>query len=268
MKQKIIWVNTIVNNEENFIWFAMMSVLDYVDKVLIYDTGSTDKTVDVIKELIKLKGEKIKFKQVGPQDKFQFTAMRQKMLEESKCDWILILDGDEVWWEDSIKRVFKTINEKGDEIDAIVVPFYNSVGDIYHYQSKDAGKYKILGTTGHLTIRAIKRNIPGLHLGGPYGAEGYLDGKNISIQDEYHHKLFYLNRPFMHLTHLKRSSKDTHGKYKFDLGIKFPQDFNLPEIFYQKPSEIVPSPFKKRSMLFEIISFIRAPYTFLWRKMK
>ena len=46
-----IWVNTIVHNEENFIWFAVMSVIDYVDKVLIYDTGSTDKTVEIIKEI-------------------------------------------------------------------------------------------------------------------------------------------------------------------------------------------------------------------------
>ena len=86
-----IWANTIVNNEENFIWFAIMSVLDYVDKILVWDTGSTDKTVEVIKTI---NSNKLKFKEVGKVDPMEFTKMRQKMLEESKCDWILILDGD------------------------------------------------------------------------------------------------------------------------------------------------------------------------------
>ena len=48
-----IWANTVVHNEENFIWFAIMSVVDYVDKVLVYDTGSTDQTVSIIKEIKK-----------------------------------------------------------------------------------------------------------------------------------------------------------------------------------------------------------------------
>jgi len=39
-----ITAQMVVKNEENFVWFAIKSVLPYVKKFLITDTGSTDNT--------------------------------------------------------------------------------------------------------------------------------------------------------------------------------------------------------------------------------
>ena len=47
-----IWAHTLVMNEDRFIWYAVMSVIDYVDKILIFDTGSTDGTVRIIKGIV------------------------------------------------------------------------------------------------------------------------------------------------------------------------------------------------------------------------
>lgn len=255
-----IWANTIVHNEENFIWFAIMSVVDYVDKILVYDTGSLDKTVKIIEEIKKNNGDKIIFKKVGKVDKHQFSKIRQRMLDESHCDWILILDGDEIWWEKSIKMVVDTINKKEEDLDAIAVPFYNAVGDIYHYQADAAGRYEILGKRGHLTIRAINRKIQELHIGGSYGSEGYLDKNNVPIQNTDSKRIQYIDAPFLHLTHLKRSTIDDHNKSKYEVGISFPKNFSYPEIFYQPRPKIVESPFVKRSTKFELISLLRLPF--------
>lgn len=249
-----IWANCIVHNEENFIWYAIMSVIDYVDKVLVWDSGSTDKTVEIIEAIKKEKWEKIEFKEIGPQDKYGYTKMRQAMLEESACDWILILDGDEVWWRDSIKQVANLINTKKGSIDAIVSPFYNMVGDVYHYQSEKAGKYEIAGKKGHLTIRAINRQIPGLHLEGPYGEESYSDGDGVPIQKRDLKRLVFTDSPFMHLTHLKRTSQRSHRKFKIDRGIKVKKDFLFPEVFYLKRPVKIISPWKARSRLYEVLS--------------
>ena len=48
---KKIWAHTLVKNEERFIWFSVMSVIVNVDKVLIWDTGSTDDTVKIIQKI-------------------------------------------------------------------------------------------------------------------------------------------------------------------------------------------------------------------------
>ncbi|TAL81703.1 MAG: glycosyltransferase [Bacteroidetes bacterium] len=264
-----VWVNCIVRNEENFIWFAIMSVVDYVDKVLVWDSGSTDKTVRIIKEIIKRKKGKIEFKEVGPTDKYEFTKMRQAMLNASDCDWILILDGDEVWWKGSIKQVIDLINKKGDDIDAIAVPFYNVVGDIYHYQSESSGRYELLGRKGHLTIRAINRKIPGLHVEEPYGKEGYYNGNGLLIQESNPEGLKFSETPFMHLTHLKRSS---HGqwdnKYRFDYGIPFSSSTSLPEVFYKVIPKDVRSPFNRRGILYELIARFISPFIYIKRRLE
>lgn len=261
-----IWANTIVHNEENFIWFSLMSVVDHVDKILVWDTGSTDRTVEIIKEVIKVKGKKVVFKEVGKVDSLQFTKMRQAMLEESKCDWILILDGDEVWWEDSIKRLKREIEKRKESLDAIAVPFYNLVGDIYHYQPQSAGKYKLLGQKGHLTIKAINRKIEGLRWSEPYGKEGLEDGKGTLMQDR-EDKLVFIDSPFLHLTHLKRSKKNLK-KFKYDLGIKFPEDFKYPEVFNKTIPKVVSSPWVRRGRVFEFVSLIKKPFQVLWRTIK
>lgn len=241
-----IWVNTIVNNEENFIWFAVMSVVKYVDQILIWDTGSTDRTVQVIKELKSRLGTKLEFKEVGRVDPMEFTNMRQKMLEQSKADWILILDGDEIWWEDSIKKIVSEINERGNEIEGIVVPMNVSVGDIYHLQDESAGKYNILGKTGHFSLKAFSKSIPGLHVDWPYGKEGFFDEENRLIQER--ENIVFVDAPFLHVTHLKRSSlKRSYDKFKYELGNKIQKGFKFPEVLYDQYPEFIASPWERIS---------------------
>ena len=251
--------NTIVYNEENFVWYALMSIAPYVDKMLVWDTGSTDKTAEIIKEFKKQYKEKVVFKQLGFVDRFKFTKVRQQMLDQSDGDWVLILDGDEVWWKESIKTLVKTIQDKGLFLDSITVPFYNAVGDIYHVQDENAGRYKILDKEGHLTIRAFNKKIPGVHVVNPYGSEGFFDGDNCPIQSRDSKRQLYLDSPFFHLTHLRRSSKNQKvNKYKYDLGKSLPEKMNIPEVFKINAPSLVPSPLIKRSKTYKLIS------TFLW----
>ncbi len=267
MAKKTIWVNTIVQNEENFIWFALMSVIDYVDKILVWDTGSTDKTVEIIREVKRNWGERIEFKEVGVVDKYEITKTRQAMLEQSDCDWILILDGDEIWWEDSIKRLVQVINSRGRKIEGIVVPMIVPVGDIYHFQEESAGRYELLGRKGHLNLRAINRKIPGLHVDLPYSNEGFFDKDNNPLQER--KGIIFLDTPYLHVTHLKRSSKARpYNKFKYEIGKFFPPNFKYPEVFLIPKPAIVPNPFQKLSSKDRLLANIITPIRRVKRKFK
>lgn len=260
-----IWANTIVNNEENFIWFAIMGVVDHIDKVLVWDTGSTDKTVEIIRKIRKIKGDKVDFKEVGSVDKFKFPKIRQQMLDQSDCDWILILDGDEIWWEASIKNLRKTIEKSGNAIDGVVVPMKIAVGDIYHMQDETAGRYELLGRKGHLSLRAI-RKIPNLHVDWPYGKETYLDENNLPVQDR--KSIIFLDAPYLHVTHLKRSAKlRKFDKFKYELGRKISKDFKFPESLYLKYPPTVSSPWIKISGAEKIKSQLLTPLRKIKRRL-
>lgn len=273
--KKIIWGNCLVKNEDCYLFFALMSAINYLDKILVWDTGSSDSTVEIIKYLQKKFPKKITFKEYGEVDENQFTKVRQKMLDQTQSDWLFLLDGDEVWWRRSINKIVETIHKVGEELDLIVNPTINLVGDIYHFQEEEAGNYEILGKRGHFNIRAINRKIPGLHVKRPYGQEGYFDGEGKHIQKRDSKRIIFLDTPYLHFTHLRRSSvangdqqvMQRSKKNIFELGESFPEDFKYPEVLHLKRPNIVPNPWSRRSKYFLLRSLINTPLRKLKRRL-
>ncbi|MDO8503201.1 MAG: glycosyltransferase family 2 protein [bacterium] len=266
---KTITAHCLVKNEARFIWYSVMSVIKHVDKLLLWDTGSTDGTLEIIDQIEKADREKkvevIRLKDVDVQG---FAKVRQDMLDVTSTDWFIVVDGDEIWWEDSIKKVVQVVRSSaGGEMESIVVPTYNLVGDIYHYQEEAAGKYNLAGRRGHLNLRAVRRNIPGLHSSGPHGAWGWVDNKNCMIQDRDPEKVIFVDAPYLHATHLQRSINmlfeekvpKRAKKLKHELGTPFPRDFYYPEVFFRGRPENIPSPWAKMSKSFKLRAFLETP---------
>jgi glycosyltransferase involved in cell wall biosynthesis len=270
-----IWAHTLVRNEERYIWFAVMSVIDYIDKVLIWDTGSEDKTVDIIKEIKKIRKNKVSINLLGKVSPDEFTKVRQEMLDKTKSDWFIIVDGDEVWWDLAIAKTTGLIRKHGKEIESIVNRYYNVVGDIYHYQEEAAGRYEIDGKVGHLNIRAMSRKISGLHFARPHGIQGVFDSKGESIQNRPKKKRVFLENPaYMHFTNVQRSSSVSLDsqvpkrkmKLKYEIGKSFPLDFYYPEVFFRPKPSFVPSPWDKISYNFFTRALLEKPMRILKRK--
>jgi glycosyltransferase involved in cell wall biosynthesis len=265
-----ISINSIVRNEERFLWYAVLSVIEHVEEVLLWDTGSSDQTPEVITALKERYPEKINFRQIGEVDKNKFSLVRQEMLEKSTGDWIWILDGDEIWWEDSVGKIISTINKSN--CDAIVCRFTNLIGDPFYYQEESAGRYKIDGKTGNLTIRVFKKNIPGLAVVNAYGAEGYIDSSGFLIQESTKIRRKFVDAPFLHATHLARSRKDSETmgrrrKVKHEIGKSFPLDFYYPEVFFRPRPAIVESPWKVMDPGFKFISYLETPLRKIKRRL-
>lgn len=257
-----ITAHVLIKNEENFVWYAIMSVINYVDNVLIYDTGSTDKTMDVINNI---NNKKIILKKVNL-EKFDEGLIRQQMLDSTVSDWFIILDADEIWWDDSIKQVTETIKREGNQLESIVVPTVNMVGDMFHFQEKEAGRYHLAEKVGHYGLRAINRRISGLHGYGEHGVFMWVDDKNVRIEHRDKNKIQFLNAPYIHTTHLKRSeyinSNEVYKrnkKLKYEIGIETPKDYFYPEVFFREKPSIVKSPWEIPNLDYKIISMIETP---------
>lgn len=87
----------IVKNEEKHLGKCLNSICDIVDEIIIVDTGSTDKTIEIAKSF----GAKVYyFKWVD-----DFSKARNESLKYASKDWIFILDGDDELYEEDRKNL-------------------------------------------------------------------------------------------------------------------------------------------------------------------
>lgn len=257
----------IVKNEDKWVYFAIISVLPFVDKLIIFDTGSTDKTVKTIKLV---KSSKIIFQEKGIQDKDGIVKLRNEQIKLTSTGWILVIDGDEVWPKAELKKLIDCAKEYKNT-KAIFNRTRNCLGDIYHYQPYEFGEYKIAGVKGNLNIRLIK-NSKDLTVIGGYPLESFSDsGGPLEKQDKF---LKFCDCWYLHMTFLERSSRgrvgtlSNQGRPKLvQVGIKMEND-KLPEVFFGKTPDIVENPLQKRGMVYELKARMLAPLIFLKRMMR
>jgi glycosyltransferase involved in cell wall biosynthesis len=195
-----ITTHTIVKNEQNWIKPALLSVIGQVDQMLVWDTGSTDKTPAIIKSI---NSPKIVFVQKGSVDRRALVALRNEQIKITQTPWFLILDGDEIWPKNNLIQLIKAIEKAQPNTIALVNRTKNCIGDINHFLPESKGQYHIGPWQGHLNIRAI-RNLPGLKVVGEYPDEAYIyQGKKLQDQPE---NLEFVNTCYLHTTHLKRTA--------------------------------------------------------------
>lgn len=115
----------IVKNEEEFLGQCLDSVKSLVDEMIIVDTGSTDRTVEIAENY----GAKI----YHHPWQGSFSEARNVSLQYVTCDWILQLDADEALEQEDIPIIKKAIEKQ--EINAIFVALLNdaSGGWAKHY---------------------------------------------------------------------------------------------------------------------------------------
>ena len=91
----------LTKNEENDIEAAVQNALQCADEVLVVDSGSTDKTV----ELAKNKGARVVYRAWDN----DFAAQRNFALTQTETEWVLYLDADERLNDELVNAVKKVV---------------------------------------------------------------------------------------------------------------------------------------------------------------
>ena len=112
-------IQTVMRNEP-FAYYAIKSVYDYADAILLYDTGTSDQlALDGIARLIKedVKG-KIRFESLPIEDTTWMMTreiinslglIRQRQINDTKTEFFLVVDADEVHYREGIRRIVEEI---------------------------------------------------------------------------------------------------------------------------------------------------------------
>lgn len=249
---KNLSVHMIIKNEERWVWYALQSVLPYVERIIVYDTGSVDKTIPIIKTVA---SPKIKLALRGGVSPKQLVELRNEQLQQTKTNWFMLLDGDEVWTKAAIEEAVDVCTTAPSHVTALVSPTVVPVGDLRHFQSNRAGQYNIQNHKGHFNIRFYRRREKYMWRG-IYPLEAYCDEKEQKVQDK-EKEILFLNQPYWHMTHLVRSTHDSHKKRKLEIGQK--GNVAMPEVFTLSRPAIVPPPTANFSLQEKVIASILTP---------
>lgn len=110
-----ISVCIITLNEEKVINRVLNCVKKFADEIILVDTGSIDKTVEIAKKFT----EKIYFyKWVD-----DFSKARNFAFSKAKCDYLFWIDADDVITDENINKILKMKNQSGTFVDTYMFKY-------------------------------------------------------------------------------------------------------------------------------------------------
>ncbi|HBT40360.1 MAG: glycosyltransferase family 2 protein [Pseudothermotoga sp.] len=104
----------IVKDEEHNIRRALDSIKDVADEIIVVDTGSTDRTPQIVREYT----DKLYFHPW----KNDFSEARNNSLKYPTCEWVFIYDADEEVSEDFKKNIRSFLESLPSDVNTVYLP--------------------------------------------------------------------------------------------------------------------------------------------------
>ncbi len=243
----------ITKNEEKYLGQCLESVKDIVDEIIIVDTGSTDKTSEVIQSFAEKFHIDVKFFSFKWVD--DFSAARNECIKHATKDWILMIDADELLDEDGIKTIKELVKDKENDAFLFLQKNYtndSTIAGFVNEENKHNGRI-YQGWYGSLIIKLFRNN-KGYRFDGTVhelvepsikSKKGKIAAANVVLHhygnadpDVVKKKRQY----YLELCKKKVSQKKDAASY-YELGILYKEnsDFDNALKSFQKAIEIVPN---------------------------
>lgn len=217
----------IVKNEEKYIDRCLQSVFGLVDEIVVVDTGSTDRTVNILKTI-----ENVKLYHFQWCD--DFSAARNFSIGKTTGDYVLVLDADEYMVNGSRSELESIVNKNAigriqiksrfnkdnqeyyskSYVSRFFPPDVKYTGFVHEQLDSDKPRVKIninVEHDGYFEMNKSKRNIPLIQklLGNNPTNEYYLFqlGKELRINKQYEEAFYFLQKAY-ELTHKKSAYYD------------------------------------------------------------
>ena len=208
-------INLLTYEAEYLLPFVLKAVLPFINEARVIDTGSTDRTMEILKEIKTsypfLEYDRFDVQHLGRtwidnEKNTALTELLNKLRIETKSEWILKIDDDEIF-PDLTMRDILDLEPPPDRF-VYSVYFYHLEGD------------HILDPYHHRNFQPIRlfRNMPELTWEGNYGHEVIAYNKHRLNSRKYQG----VKHPFLHLGELRT------GIWKHDYRFHEPGHCGIP----------------------------------------
>ena len=117
-REPSISLSMMVKDEEKWLPQCLESVRDFVDEIIVVDTGSSDNTVDIARSF--------DAKVYNHTWENSFSKHRNQSISYATGDWIFIMDADEVLRKEDGEKIQKALCRRGiDSVMVTVVNYFN-----------------------------------------------------------------------------------------------------------------------------------------------
>lgn len=236
---------SMVKNEEYWIWYSLTSVYPHVDEILVFDNGSVDRTLEIVRGMDHIADKLTVFEGFGGASE---NANRDAILDAARecgATHVLLLDGDEVHVDENLAFCRKLL-ELHEHAPALSDPVENHGRPLDHTPTdgvlvKHIGFRAIHpGFAGPGTCRphdhmepdtnhgcynyAIRiQSLAGLKGNGlEWGQHGYLEHGDIYVQSSPHTiwlpKLYYYHFSWHPRSSVRERGDGVYGRPAQDLG--------------------------------------------------
>jgi tetratricopeptide (TPR) repeat protein len=143
----------IVKNEEEHLPVCLRSVRSLVDEIILVDTGSTDRTVEIAESF----GARV----IDHPWQDDFSGARNMALEHAASDWILVLDADEVLAPEDLPKIRALIEDREVSGYRLIQRTYQEKTAVADWQAVESACPEARGYSGYIPsplVRLFRRN--------------------------------------------------------------------------------------------------------------
>ena len=176
---------------------SLLSVLPYCEECIVFDTGSTDNTLQILEGLKNI-FPNLYYEEKGEQTPAGLTEILNEMKNKSKGDWILRVDDDEVFPRETMAEILTIENG----VPVYSIPFLHYEDG--HFINPEAHSKN---RPGFFVARLFK-NIKEINWVNDWGSEVIsFNGERISSRAFQTHLCKKLKNPFLHLGELRQNER-------------------------------------------------------------
>ena len=234
-----ITAHFVIKNEEIWIWYAIMAIIDHVDKVLVLDTGSTDHTVEIVKSIKSDKIELVEPKKCEGMDFYDsFTEWKNQLVNMTKTTWWICIDADEIYSTSGFKIMKDLLPAIPIEYTTLASKMKFFVEHLHRVSSEEVTwRYAFVRTGEHRWILGygdeilVPRPAPAQRLSHWYNHEGW--------------EFDCFHTTFLQRTYLEKDDtyQRAHRKIRCETGKLYKGMYgyegHYPEVFYRKDVPLI-----------------------------